>query len=58
MKRLSVCLLTSVLLSGFFVQETIALTSSPWLRNIFEERALLNIQQKLTRKTNHHITKS
>lgn len=51
MKRLSVCLLTSVLLSVFPAQETIALTNSPSFKSIFEERALLNAQQKIKNKT-------
>lgn len=46
MKRLSVCLLTSVLLSVFLAHEPTPLTNTPWLRKIFEEKALLNAQQK------------
>ncbi len=46
MKRLSVCLLTSVLLSVFLAHEPTPLTNTPWLGKIFEEKALLNAQQK------------
>lgn len=45
MKSLSVCL-TSVLLSGVPAQETTALTNSSSYKSFFEERALLNAQQK------------
>lgn len=34
MKRLSVCLLTSVLLSVFLAHEPTPLTNAPWLGNI------------------------
>lgn len=46
MKSLSVCLLTSVLLSGVPAQETTALNNSSSYKSFFEVRALLNAQQK------------
>lgn len=45
MKSLSVCLLTSVLLSGVPAQETTALTNSSSYKSFFEERAFLKAQQ-------------
>lgn len=45
MKSLSVCLLTSVLLSGVPAEETTALTNSSSYKSFFEERAFLKAQQ-------------